>query len=245
MAKLILLILLSVNGCFALLNHYLKMAKTDAIGHNIASFPCGEGESIYFLYLCNSRLFISLGFAKECDIEVLAAACNANPACQGFNTNGLLKSCTAGCHAHCCYDVTDKVDLYIRKGYLPPNDWQDDVDHGKILFANPEPNFCFLPEIANGYIGTVAMSASLFQSGLFNGKVERKKRNFGIRMRLFYSSVEVLERRDYHHLLVVRLQQENLLPVVCNLKKDYLHAVINLMIRIEPLSNNELLLVEM
>ncbi len=43
MAKLILLILLSINGCFGLLNHYLKMSKTDAVGHDIAVFECGEG----------------------------------------------------------------------------------------------------------------------------------------------------------------------------------------------------------
>ncbi|UJR22365.1 hypothetical protein I4U23_025427 [Adineta vaga] len=128
------------------------MPKTDAVGHDIAYFECGEG------------------YTKECDIEDLAAHCNANPLCQGFNTNGLLKSCTSGCDAGCCYDVTDNVDLYIRKGYLPPEDWQNDVNNGKILFANPEPHFCFLPEIGNGYIATVAMSTALFQSGLFNGK---------------------------------------------------------------------------
>ncbi|CAF1386310.1 unnamed protein product [Adineta steineri] len=128
------------------------MSKTDAVGHDIAYFECGEG------------------YEKKCDIEVLAAHCNSNPSCQGFNTNGLIKSCTSGCDAGCCYDVTQNVDLYIRKGFLPPNDWQDDVDRGKLLFANPEPHFCFLPAIGNGYIGTVVMSASLFQSGLFIGK---------------------------------------------------------------------------
>ena len=112
-----------------------------------------------------------LGFATECDIEVLAAHCNTNPHCRGFNSNGFLKSCTSGCDVGCCYDVTHNVDLYIRKGFLPPDDWQEDVNNGRMLFANPEPHFCFLPEIANGYIGTVAMSTSLFQSGLFNGKV--------------------------------------------------------------------------
>ncbi|CAF1214772.1 unnamed protein product [Adineta ricciae] len=128
------------------------MSKTDAVGHDIAYFECGEG------------------FSKECDIEELAAHCNANPACQGFNTNGLLKSCTAGCDAGCCYDVTYTVDLYIRKGYLPPEDWQDGANSGRILYANPEPHFCFLPEIGNGYIATGAMSTALFQSGLFTGK---------------------------------------------------------------------------
>jgi hypothetical protein len=85
-----------------------------------------------------------------------------------------LKFCTSGCDVGCCYDVTQNVDLYIRKGFLPPDDWQDDINHGRILYANPEPHYCFLPEIANGYLGTVAMSASLFQGGLFNGKVRKQ-----------------------------------------------------------------------
>lgn len=115
---------------------------------------------------------MGLGFAKVCDIEQLATECNANPSCAGFNSNGLLKSCTAGCDAGCCYDVTEHVDLYIRQGYQAPNEWQEKIDRGNMLFANPEPHFCFLPEIANGYLGTVAMSTALFQSGLFNGKVK-------------------------------------------------------------------------
>ncbi|CAF3616798.1 unnamed protein product [Adineta steineri] len=128
------------------------MPKTDVIGHNLTKFECGEGYKI------------------KCDIEMLAAQCNSNSSCYGFNTNGFLKSCASGCDANCCYDVTENVDLYIRKGFLPPDDWQNDVNSGRILYANPEPHFCFLPEIANGYLGTVAMSASLFQSGLFIGK---------------------------------------------------------------------------
>jgi hypothetical protein len=116
---------------------------------------------------------INLGYDEKCDIEKLAANCNSNPHCRGFNTNGLLKSCASGCEAGCCYDVTQNVDLYIRKGFLPPDDWEDDINHGRILFANPEPHFCFLPEVGNGYVGTVAMSAALFQSGLFNGKVKK------------------------------------------------------------------------
>lgn len=135
------------------LNHYVKMSKTDVVGHDLAFFECGEG------------------YTEKCDIEKLAAHCNSNYLCRGFNSNGLLKSCASGCDVDCCYDVTQNVDLYIRKGYLPPIDWEDQINSGGILYANPEPHFCFLPEIANGYLGTVAMSASLFQSGLFNGKV--------------------------------------------------------------------------
>ncbi|CAF2641157.1 unnamed protein product [Rotaria sp. Silwood2] len=134
------------------------MPKTDVVGHDIAYFECGEGYEI------------------QCDIEILAAHCNSNPYCHGFNTNGLLKSCTSGCDVGCCYDVTENVDLYIRKGFLPPDDWLNDINNGRILYANPEPHFCFLPEIANGYLGTVAMSASLFQNGLFNGKVKNNNK---------------------------------------------------------------------
>lgn len=174
MAKFILLILLMNGICLASLNHYIKMPKTDAVGHDIAYFECGEG--IHILLLCWKFILFSfltyLGYEKPCDIYELAAHCNSNSYCRGFNTNGILKSCTSGCDASCCYDVTQNVDLYIRKGFLPPADWQDDVDHGRILYANPEPHFCFLPEIANGYLGTISMSASLFQNGLFNGKVK-------------------------------------------------------------------------
>jgi hypothetical protein len=56
------------------------------------------------------------------------------------------------------------------------------------------------------------MSASLFQSGLFNGQVEKEIKillKSLLLLLLFYFSVEVLERQDYHHLLVVQLQQEN------------------------------------
>ncbi|CAF1032489.1 unnamed protein product [Didymodactylos carnosus] len=128
------------------------MPGTDANGNDIEYFECGPDYSV------------------ECDINVLAARCNVNSNCRGFNTNGFLKSCTAGCDQGCCYDVTQNVDLYIKKGYLPPKDWIDDINGARILFANPEPHFCFLPEIGNGYIATVAMSASIFQSGLFTGK---------------------------------------------------------------------------
>jgi len=43
MTKLILLIFLCINGCFSSLNHYVKMSKTDATGHDIAFYECGEG----------------------------------------------------------------------------------------------------------------------------------------------------------------------------------------------------------
>ena len=44
MAKVYLLILLTMHGCLASVNHYLKMSKTDAVGHDIAYFECGEGK---------------------------------------------------------------------------------------------------------------------------------------------------------------------------------------------------------
>lgn len=178
--RYLLLLFLLYSPCRALLNHYFKMSKTDVIGHNIVHIECGEGRlmnpqrqrEIRDDHLYDVSSSIHPGYAKACDINALAALCNANSNCSGFNSNGFLKSCTAGCDLDCCFDVTNGVDLYIRKGYLPPSDWQEKIDHGRMLFASPEPHFCFLPEIANGYLGTVAMSASLFQSGLFNGKVK-------------------------------------------------------------------------
>ena len=172
----LLILLLTSSTCLALLNNYLKMSKTDAVGNDIAMYECGEGTGWSRLKQTTFLLIglFDLGFEKVCDIEQLAAHCNANPACAGFNSNGLLKSCTAGCDAGCCYDVTEHVDLYIRQGYQAPSEWQEKIDRGGMLFANPEPHFCFLPEIANGYLGTVAMSTALFQSGLFNGKVKKE-----------------------------------------------------------------------
>ena len=165
MKVIIWLNLLTNVICFASLNHYVKMSKTDVAGHDIFDFECGEG------------------YAKKCDIEHLAFECNSNPRCRGFNSNGFLKSCASGCEAGCCYDVTQNVDLYIRKGYLPPDEWQDDVNSGRMLYANPEPHFCFLPEIANGYLCLL----HCFKAG--------------------YSmeNVEISEKHDYHHQSVDRL----------------------------------------
>lgn len=164
---------LLVLPSYGILNHYLRIPKTDAIGNDIEIYECGEGSHTIFdcFHKCSNKSLFFSGFSEPCDIDVLAARCNANPRCNGFNSNGFLKSCTGGCDLGCCYDVTDHVDLYIRQGYLPPEDWQEKIDHGRLLYANPEPHYCFLPEIANGYLGTAATSASLFQNGLFNGHV--------------------------------------------------------------------------
>jgi hypothetical protein len=214
--RYLVLLLLLASPCLALLNHYFKMFKTDVIGHNIVHIECGEGRLMNYtareirdehLYDVSSSLHS--GYSKACDINELAALCNANSNCSGFNSNGFLKSCTGGCDLSCCYDVTNGVDLYIRKGYLPPSDWQEKIDHGRMLFASPEPHFCFLAEIANGYLGTVSMSASLFQSGLFNGKVK----NSNALLRLFttrslflcvHLSVETSGKLDYRRPSVAR-----------------------------------------
>ena len=221
--RYLLLLFLLYSPCLALLNHYFKMSKTDVIGHDILHIECGEGKlmnhrerEIWDAHLYDVPSSTYPGYANACDINELAALCNANSNCSGFNSNGFLKSCTAGCDLDCCYDVTNGVDLYIRKGYLPPSDWQEKIDHGRMLFASPEPHFCFLPEIANGYLGTVAMSASLFQSGLFNGKVTsdiaflRLLTAHSLSVNL---SVEILERLDYRRPSVVRSCPENWLPV--------------------------------
>ena len=192
--RYLLLLFLLYSPCLALLNHYFKMSKTDVIGYNIVHVECGEGRRMNRRdgHLYDAFSSLGLGYAKACDIEALAAQCNTNSNCSGFNSNGFLKSCTAGCDLGCCYDVTNGVDLYIRKGFLPPSDWQEKIDQGRVLFANPEPHYCFLPEIANGYLGTVAMSASLFQSGLFNGKVKNDDACYYSLMRSSPSSLPIL-----------------------------------------------------
>jgi hypothetical protein len=43
MEKFILLIFLTNKICLASLNHYLKMPKTDVVGHDLVHFECGEG----------------------------------------------------------------------------------------------------------------------------------------------------------------------------------------------------------
>jgi len=43
MEKIIFLILLINQICLASLNHYIKMPKTDVVGHDLAYFECGEG----------------------------------------------------------------------------------------------------------------------------------------------------------------------------------------------------------
>jgi hypothetical protein len=47
MEKYIFLIFLISKICFASLNHYLKMPKTDVVSHDLAYFECGEGIYIY------------------------------------------------------------------------------------------------------------------------------------------------------------------------------------------------------
>jgi hypothetical protein len=43
MEKFLLLIFLTNKLCLASLNHYVKMPKTDVLGHDLAYFECGEG----------------------------------------------------------------------------------------------------------------------------------------------------------------------------------------------------------
>jgi len=46
MEKYFFLIFLTNKICSASLNHYLKMSKTDVVGHDLAYFECGEGIKI-------------------------------------------------------------------------------------------------------------------------------------------------------------------------------------------------------
>lgn len=47
MEKILLLILLTHKICYGSLNHYVKMPKTDVVGHDIAYIECGDGIISY------------------------------------------------------------------------------------------------------------------------------------------------------------------------------------------------------
>eukprot|EP01116_Phalansterium_solitarium_P000369 TRINITY_DN10238_c0_g2_i1.p1 TRINITY_DN10238_c0_g2~~TRINITY_DN10238_c0_g2_i1.p1 ORF type:complete len:902 (+),score=181.51 TRINITY_DN10238_c0_g2_i1:235-2940(+) len=74
-----------------------------------------------------------------------------------------------GTPGSCCLDKAPGVDLYLAQRTPPPADWQAAVAGASMLFASPEPGICFMPEVGNGFFGTVVSSASVYISGLFNG----------------------------------------------------------------------------
>lgn len=81
--------------------------------------------------------------SSNCTVADIAAACNADPACSAFNTEGSLKS-RADCgwgSVHCVfpqgqpYADADTVDLYIKHGADPPAEWRDSILDGSMLYV--------------------------------------------------------------------------------------------------------------
>lgn len=117
-----------------------------------------------------------------------AAACHApTAACNAFTTDGKLFSCPRGscdCDsgAEWCARGRDiftpaapeglnasTTDLFVASSLPPPAAWAAAVAAGAMLFAQPEPNTCYMPEIGNGHLATVVSWGALHIAGLFNG----------------------------------------------------------------------------
>lgn len=117
-----------------------------------------------------------------------AAECHAGArVCNAFTTDGKLFNCP---HRSCDCDSGEgwcargrdiftsappegfnasATDLYVVAGLPPPPAWAGAVAAGSMLFAQPEPNACYMPEIGNGHLATVVSWGALHMAGLFNG----------------------------------------------------------------------------
>jgi len=118
-----------------------------------------------------------------------AAACHAPAAgaCNAFSTAGQLyhcpfASCDCDSGAEWCARGRDifsdappeglganATDLFVAAGLPPPREWAAAVAAGAYLYAQPEPSACYLPEVGNGHLATVASWSALHIAGLFNG----------------------------------------------------------------------------
>lgn len=120
--------------------------------------------------------------ARPCNVTWLAEQCDSTPGCNAFNTNGYLKKCITfnnsrnapglcGCDSgsEYCFQVSPLADTYVLKGLPPPSDWLDSINAGKMLYAQPEPSICYMPEVGNGFLATVIGWNALYVGGLFNG----------------------------------------------------------------------------
>ena len=117
--------------------------------------------------------------SSNCTLATIAAACTADDACGAFNTDGYLKARTLGCawgSNHCVFPQgqpfagADLVDLFVKQGSPPPQAWEAEVRAGSVLYAQPEPNLCYMPEIGNGYVASIVGFASMHLAGLYTGK---------------------------------------------------------------------------
>jgi hypothetical protein len=108
-----------------------------------------------------------------------AAACAADARCKAYNSKGELKRC-AGCEggSDCCvyprgamdFPAADGVDLFVKNpADAPPAQWAAGQAAGTLLYAQPEPDICMMPEVGNGFVASILGFASMHVSGFFNG----------------------------------------------------------------------------
>ena len=119
--------------------------------------------------------------AHDGDYDDAAVQCGKTTGCVAYNSQGDLKSC-AGCdfNPDCCiypqgqpFADADGVDLFVHNGRAPPAEWVDGIEQGWRLYAQPEPasiqQYCYMPEVGNGYLASVVGFASMHIGGIFNG----------------------------------------------------------------------------
>lgn len=121
------------------------------------------------------------GAPSPCDIAWLQEQCDSQAGCDAFDSNGLLFACP---QSHCgCDSGTDFClrgqdiandsrclgsDLFVR-GAAPPWFLVDGVKNGSVLYSNPDPNICYMPEVGNGFLGSVMGWDAVYIAGLYNG----------------------------------------------------------------------------
>ena len=116
-----------------------------------------------------------------------AAACRGGGTCNAFDSSGRLYACPGGrcdCDGGAAFcargrDIfsadpavgfgSNDTDLFVAAGAPVPPEWAARIAAGSMLFASPEPQICYMPEIGNGYLASVVGWASLHIGGLFNG----------------------------------------------------------------------------
>ena len=68
------------------------------------------------------------------------------------------------------FPAADSVDLFVKNPTdAPPAQWAAGVVAGSLLYAQPEPDICMMPEVGNGFIASILGFASMHVSGFFNG----------------------------------------------------------------------------
>ena len=122
-----------------------------------------------------------------CNLTELAEACLATATCSAFNSNGFLVACP---NARCDCDAGDafcmrgrdifspdpsvnfgsaSADTWVLAGAPVPPEFADAAARGRLLWGSPEAAECYMPPVANGYIGSTVSWGSMHIAGLVNG----------------------------------------------------------------------------